>query len=188
MYSTLQWLKWLKFIFSPNHWNRFPFDWRNPTGYLIAILLQTTMVASVMNDFSASWLFMVAMFLYLRALSKDLKRSVKHINRNAKMKESRSRILEQLTESLEFFWRLKTYWLSCTISSIKLQWFVLFTRFFCSILIDFSDVYQILIAATFVSHIVIHTCIALMAIQLMLFQVTYNTKKITIWLRFNRYF
>lgn len=86
---------------------RFPFEWKNPIGYLLAIFLQIKMVELVLKDAAFFWSFALGIFLYTIAFVKDLKCNLKNMQKSAKIKKLRSHIMEQMTESLGHYTCLK---------------------------------------------------------------------------------
>lgn len=90
---------------------RFPFEWKDPSGYLIVILIQFQVAAMGVNDGTFLWSLVLTAYLYQRTAAKDLKRNVKMINKLAKKKQNRTQTMKKLTESLEFYAWLKRYYI-----------------------------------------------------------------------------
>lgn len=88
---------------------RFPFDWRNPIGYIIAVAIQTTVVALAAKNPSFTWSFCLASFWFATTITKDLRLHLKNMSKNAKKKKNRAQIMGKLTESLELYRCLKWY-------------------------------------------------------------------------------
>lgn len=94
---------------------RFPFDWRSPFGFLVAIAIQYVMVTYFLVIAAPILIMVIASYLYCIAVSKIVKRGLLHINRNAQAKEiDQSTLLEQIIESLKMYSCMKQ--LSATIT------------------------------------------------------------------------
>lgn len=82
--------------------NRFPFDWQNPFGFLVAIALQYALTTYTFMIASPIIAMAIASHLYAIALSKVIKGSIFFINRSAQAKKTDQSIcLEQIVEFLE---------------------------------------------------------------------------------------
>lgn len=95
---------------------RFPFDWTNPIGYLIAIFIEAILIWVPINDTAASWSFTIASFVFGLSSAKDLTRGLKRFNKNMKRKQAPCHIMKQLTELLDFYSCLKRYADHCITS------------------------------------------------------------------------
>lgn len=84
------------------HLSRFPFDWENPIGYLIAITLQLELISWNLRFMANLVSFGVACLLFTFQAAKDMKYDLHKINKNVKTKQTRSQTVEQLTEFIQF--------------------------------------------------------------------------------------
>lgn len=93
---------------------RFPFNWRNPFGYLIAASIQCIEVLNSLTFVACMISLGVGAFLFAVAGAKAATIILKEINENAKSKnknklENRQRILKQLAAYIQFHWSLKKF-------------------------------------------------------------------------------
>lgn len=86
---------------------RFPFDWKSPFEYLMAMAIQIIATTYSFTIAACILSLSVGFTLFLFAMSKVAKISVICINQKAGDKTARKRILEQLIEFLEFHSRMK---------------------------------------------------------------------------------
>lgn len=102
--------KFIVFLFTKrNFLYRFPFDCRTSIGYLIAICLQSQIFTLIVKNPSFTWSFALPSLLYSNTIAKDLKRSLMHMDKNAKKNRHRSHIMGELTEILGLYRSLKRY-------------------------------------------------------------------------------
>lgn len=80
---------------------RFPFDWRNPYGYLAAVLIQC--VATLYLFLFATCTLPIAFGVYMlsRTIAKDLMICINSINDRAQMKGNEVAIIKQFFKILE---------------------------------------------------------------------------------------
>lgn len=81
---------------------RFPFDWKNPLGYSIAIAVQYITAAYGLLFLASLVIFGMVTFFFANALIKDINGLLQTINKNAKVKKNRDRILKQLLEFIQY--------------------------------------------------------------------------------------
>lgn len=86
---------------------RFPFDWRNPLGFFIAISIQYTVATHLLAICACVMNLAVGSFLYAIGLCDFIKGYLLSINQNARARADPSILLEQLTEFLEMHSSLK---------------------------------------------------------------------------------
>lgn len=143
---------------------RFPFDWKHPIGYAIAILLQFKMVELTTSDTSFLVSFILAFILYTNAGVQDLICNLKNINKRAKKKHHRPGTMQQFSELLDFHWCLKRYWCLVVIIVMIHCWFPYFIIFFHSAIIDYSRIFEFLNTILFVLCTV-ELCFGMLMIQ-----------------------
>lgn len=80
---------------------RFPFDWKNPVGFLIAISIQYTMFKYGSRICTCFFALSIGSQLYAIALSKAIKGSLLSINQNNQAKSDEPILLEQINEFIE---------------------------------------------------------------------------------------
>lgn len=88
---------------------RLPFDSKNPIGYLSAVVIEILMCLLLNIDCTCIWAFVLSVFLCAVTAAKDIKRSLKKISKSAKIEHNRSRIKQQLSESLQYYSRVERY-------------------------------------------------------------------------------
>lgn len=80
---------------------RFPFDWRNPVGFMIAMTTQYVMFLYGIKVPACVLALSIGSYLYSIALSKDVKGSLFMFKRNIQSKADQSLLLEQLAEFID---------------------------------------------------------------------------------------
>lgn len=83
---------------------RFPFDWKNPTGFLVAIFIQYILVVSVMISLKCLVIFEIGLCFMLFPMTKDIKCNLNAIN--ARPKKNRSKIDEKFPQVVQFHCKL----------------------------------------------------------------------------------
>lgn len=86
--------------------NRFPFDWKNPFGYLIAVITEYMIVMSSVLTAGSALTCGIGFYLFIIAMSKNIKANLRSMDRKADRKR-RNHILKQLIEFLAFHSRVK---------------------------------------------------------------------------------
>lgn len=89
-------------IFSFEFIQRFPFDWKNPFGYFVAIELLYLISSSALFIVGCVLAIGVGNLLFAIAMSKSLKVTLYSINQKAYDKSDRKCFVEQLIELIEF--------------------------------------------------------------------------------------
>lgn len=93
-----------QFIFSINQ--RFPFDTKNPVGFSVAIVIQyiQSICSMVATDCFTVCVFGTSALIF--PLTKDMKNDLEAININAKRKRTRSKIVSQFAQFVQFHAKL----------------------------------------------------------------------------------
>lgn len=78
----------------------YPFDWKNPKGYLIAISIQFVVISIILYAFLCMLILQVEALLMTISMAKDIKYSLYAINK--KSKANRANIVEPFTEVVQF--------------------------------------------------------------------------------------
>lgn len=89
---------------------RLPFDWQNPFGYIMAVIIQCVLCFGICREAICPMTFGIATFFMLIAITEDVKGDVFSINMAAHNKsttENRIRISQQLSEFIQFHWSAK---------------------------------------------------------------------------------
>lgn len=89
-----------------NHWihlipNRFPFDWKNPYGYLLAITLQCMITGYIQFNFANLLAIPITVFFFIIFVIKNIKSILGLIDQNAKPKESDLQTIKNFTIFIE---------------------------------------------------------------------------------------
>lgn len=82
--------------------HRFPIEWRNPFGFLIAISTQCTMFSYGVTISAYILSLGGGAFLYALVSSKVMKGGLLAINRRARAESDQTVLLEQIVEFLKF--------------------------------------------------------------------------------------
>lgn len=85
---------------------RFPFDWKTPLGYLVAIALEYVVVSYVLLIAACLIIFGISAYLYIIALSKCIKGSLFAIGRRTQNKRNRH-ISDRFIEFAQFHGQVK---------------------------------------------------------------------------------
>lgn len=80
---------------------RFPFDRKNPIGYLAAVSLQFIMSTYGFALVANMSCFGIGCYFFALTLTDDLKNILKSINKISKIKKKRSEIAAKLTEFIK---------------------------------------------------------------------------------------
>lgn len=80
---------------------RFPWNWKNPFGFLIAIAIQNALFSYALMIGACLVAFGIGAYLYEIAVSNCIKGSLFAINRNTQAKADQSILLEQFIEFLK---------------------------------------------------------------------------------------
>lgn len=151
--------------FQIHHEQRLPFNWKCPSGYLIAIVLQWISLTYVFFTIMILLSCGIAGYCFAIAVTEDIKCTLNIIEENVKTKVGRRRINRQFAEFIESHAAIKQ--LSCVrmnengkIAKLKK---VLFTFF--RTVTEFSNLYQPIFMVLF-SHSLLITCCAMLLIQI----------------------
>lgn len=87
---------WLKFII-----RRFPFDWRNPVGFAVAMLMQYIMFMYGARIGCCVFCLAIRSYLYGIALSRVIKGNLFAINRSTQAEAEQSQTFKQLVKFLD---------------------------------------------------------------------------------------
>lgn len=77
---------------------RLPFDWKNPSGYFMAICLEGIVGLPVLHYFAFCVSFGLCGYLFSIAFVKDLKSDMRSLNEAAKIKKSEVDCFKHLKE------------------------------------------------------------------------------------------
>lgn len=81
---------------------RFPFDWKNPTGYSLAVLIEFTLT-TYMSIFVGSLITIgIASFLFEAAIIEDIKMHLNSVDESSKSHEDRSETFKNSLMPLKF--------------------------------------------------------------------------------------
>lgn len=72
---------------------RYPFDWKNPTGYLAACFIQYVGLVHLFYFIAFCICLQIGVYLWVTAFHKNLKRDLKLFNQRAKSQDNRTEIL-----------------------------------------------------------------------------------------------
>lgn len=119
--------------------HRFPFNWKNPVGFLVAISIQYTITAYGLTFCACVFGLAVGCFLYVIALNKIIKASLFNFSQNTRAKIDQIILLEQLIEFIELhsgakqLSRINNFFepqLACESWSVSIYYFQIGQQFF----------------------------------------------------------
>lgn len=153
-------------------WNRFPFDSKNPIGYLVGVLLEMPIAIFSLRYLASNLSMAFSGFLFALSISKDIKNTLSLIDVRVKANKTPSRIICKQMCKLIHFTALKPsvkFMLFQNIFLIRkwkwVRWDLTIQRFFIfRILNRFLDVYQISVTILFLG------CTGLISLSLLLIQ------------------
>lgn len=150
---------------------RFPFNWQNPWGFLIALGLQYAMHSYGMLIGACALILGAAAFLYAIAASKCIKANLFSIAQCTRNKTNQN-ILDRFIEFIQFHSCVTQLSLKSqsTFYHVGFNWPV---QCFCRSIGNFSDIYQRVFAIVFMWSMVT-ICSALLVLQLLLVQSRYD--------------
>lgn len=82
---------------------RFPFNWHNPIGYIIALSIEYITVISATVIALGIVTPVIASCIMIIALAKEVKHSVKEIRKHVKSKKYRMNVTKLFPELIEFY-------------------------------------------------------------------------------------
>lgn len=80
---------------------RLPFDWKNPLGYLIAACLQYVMTKCFFIYVASLSSFGIGFYLFSMAMSEDMKLNLNSIKRDSKTRRHQSEAIKQLAKFVQ---------------------------------------------------------------------------------------
>lgn len=81
---------------------RLPFNWKNPIGYSIAVVVQLHMVSLCLRYIDCVMILGFAALLFAFTFVKDIKGDLERFNRLAKIKKTQDRSMKPLCEIIGF--------------------------------------------------------------------------------------
>lgn len=98
----------MKCIYFTNlDFNRMPFDWKNPTGFLVAVIIQYIFDVITLSVSAWSAALNIGAVLFIFTLIKDIRRSLKPINDNAKSTTRKRQAMQQLSDYIQLHSNVK---------------------------------------------------------------------------------
>lgn len=89
---------------------RFPFDWKNPIGFLFTAIITYTLGQFAFTFLAQVWSIGIGMCLFLISLTKDIKSILNRINESGRSSSpQRSRITKHITEYVRFHSNAKEF-------------------------------------------------------------------------------
>ena len=86
---------------------RFPFDWKNPIGYLMALALMYLVLKCLYFFGAVGSSLEITSYLLMMEFMKDVQNDIKLMNEIAKSNKNLSEMLKQLRVSIEFHSNMK---------------------------------------------------------------------------------
>lgn len=78
----------------------YPFDWKNPMGYLVVVIMQYIVTLIILCGVMRLLIFQIETFLMVISMTKDIKYSLHSINKKAKA--NRTGIVKKFTDIIQF--------------------------------------------------------------------------------------
>lgn len=162
------------------NWSRFPFDWKNPVGYLVAVAIQYRVV-SVSYRYLSYFLSLAVVFISTSmSIAEDTVSDIRSICENVRIKHQSRSIYKQLAELIDFT-NQKRYLRLNLFSQIKRNWSQQFRNIQVTICWNlfrlfryFIQIYRVTLIALLLGSIG-YICIAMLMVQLALVQVIYTS-------------
>lgn len=141
--------------------DRFPFDWKNPVGFLVAVIIQYILDLVGFAVVLGSLSFGVSVYLFTLSVNKDIRGILKTINRKAKSTQNQQNIIHRTRVYIQLHSDLKQ--LSAKWDRIKnyeelIKCVLVFSRF----LQDFVEICQPFLVALFLWGSITICCTMLM--------------------------
>lgn len=145
---------------------RFPFDWKNPLGFAIAIGVQHKTFTYLVYIGACVLALGFGCYSYLMAMAECIKQNLCAIRRNIRKSRQKKHLWEQLKEFIEFHSRAKQLRMNCCIKQINLYQIKITMLFNWTprMVQDFSDVFQHFVLIVFVWSL-IEICSAMLQLQ-----------------------
>lgn len=147
---------------------RLPFDYKNPVGFLTSIAMQYIMFSYAMKIGTCVIALAIGFYLYLIAMQKCIKQNLAAIERHIQSKTEQKFIRNQLIEYIQFDSKVKRWAHSKIFIKFNMNAF-LYCCNYLRLINDFSDVFQHFITIVFIWSLVT-ICGALLMVQLTLVQ------------------
>lgn len=80
----------------------FPFNWKNPFGYLVACALQYILIRYLFIFVVFCVYFEIGFYFLLVSIADDIKRCIKSLNQNAKSKRKRLKLSKEFGDFIQF--------------------------------------------------------------------------------------
>lgn len=81
---------------------RFPFDWKNPKGFLVAFAVEYILELNMLFFSICALCFGIGFYILIAAFTNDLKNDLTSFMAYSKSKRNRIRILKQLISFIQF--------------------------------------------------------------------------------------
>lgn len=82
--------------------HRFPFDWKNPTGYLIAFIMEYILILNLLFFIICALCHGIGIYILIQSLTDDVKTDLKTFIALSKSKRNHVKLLKQLTAFVQF--------------------------------------------------------------------------------------
>lgn len=84
------------------YFDRFPFDWKNPYGFLISISIEHIMITYALIIGVCALNFSIETYLFVMATTKVIKQNLNSINENDKTNQTRTSISTQFSQFVRY--------------------------------------------------------------------------------------
>lgn len=84
------------------HFQRYPFDSKTPTGFLVAYFLESIVASHVVIIVTVLTSFGVNTYIFSIAMTNYLKGFLRHISKDAKIEKNRLATAKEFTDFIEF--------------------------------------------------------------------------------------
>lgn len=86
---------------------RYPFDWKNPIGYFVAVTFQYISAVYLFTFTNCLIFFGIGSFIFEHSATNDLKNDLKSSNGIVKIKRKRAQVLDRVSDFIQFYSKLK---------------------------------------------------------------------------------
>lgn len=83
---------------------RFPFDWKNPNGYMIACSIEYIFLLNILFATFYGLVFQMGSIFMLIWMTEDIKRDLNAINDEVTVKENRRKFANRFVDTIQFYY------------------------------------------------------------------------------------
>lgn len=73
-------IKILRISFTYHFWLRFPFDWRNPIGYIVVLIVEWLLMVCIVHCFACAFGLLLGIYQIMMSIGDDIKMRLYNLN------------------------------------------------------------------------------------------------------------